>query len=40
VLTARISRSIRAHPDEWVWFHARWKTPESSVQLDARAEAR
>lgn len=24
-LTAKIEAAIRAHPDEWVWFHERWR---------------
>jgi KDO2-lipid IV(A) lauroyltransferase len=27
LLTEKIEQAIRRHPEEWVWFHARWKTP-------------
>jgi KDO2-lipid IV(A) lauroyltransferase len=27
-ITWQIEERIRAHPDEWVWFHDRWKTPD------------
>ena len=30
-LNAEIERAIRAAPSEWVWFHARWKTPEAAA---------
>ena len=30
LLTEIIEGAIRAHPEEWVWFHDRWKTPPSA----------
>ena len=24
-LTARIERQVRAHPEQWVWMHKRWR---------------
>lgn len=27
-LTARLEGAIRARPEEWVWMHERWKTPD------------
>lgn len=27
LLTARLEDAIRAHPEEWPWLHARWRTP-------------
>lgn len=26
-VTAVLERAIRAHPEQWVWFHRRWKSP-------------
>jgi KDO2-lipid IV(A) lauroyltransferase len=26
-VTAAIEGEVRAHPDEWVWMHERWRTP-------------
>jgi Kdo2-lipid IVA lauroyltransferase/acyltransferase len=26
-VTEAIEREVRAHPDEWVWMHERWRTP-------------
>lgn len=30
-LTTRLEEAIRAHPEEWPWLHARWRTPPPSA---------
>ncbi len=30
-LTAHIEAAVRDSPEEWVWFHERWKTPPSDA---------
>ncbi|MFZ5862956.1 MAG: lysophospholipid acyltransferase family protein [Nitrospirota bacterium] len=37
-LTRMIERHIRAHPDQWIWFHRRWKRRPDASSL--RAEDR
>lgn len=35
-LTELIERHIRAHPDQWVWFHRRWRRQPPAEPGDAR----
>ena len=37
--TAVIEDWVRAHPDEWVWFHRRWRTPAPRA-TEGRPEGR
>jgi KDO2-lipid IV(A) lauroyltransferase len=30
VATAAIERQVRAHPEQWVWMHRRWRTRPKS----------
>jgi len=30
-LTEGIEQQIRAHPEQWVWIHQRWKSPPEVV---------
>jgi KDO2-lipid IV(A) lauroyltransferase len=32
--TAVIERQVRAHPEQWVWMHRRWRTQPESVDSD------
>jgi KDO2-lipid IV(A) lauroyltransferase len=32
--TAAVEQMIRAHPDQWIWFHKRWRTrPQAEPKL-------
>ncbi|HVN75002.1 MAG TPA: lysophospholipid acyltransferase family protein [Thermoanaerobaculaceae bacterium] len=33
VLTARIERQVRAHPEQWVWMHKRWRHEPGEGEL-------
>jgi len=33
-LTAIVETYVRAHPDQWFWFHQRWKTKKCQVPAD------
>lgn len=37
--TAEIERTIRAHPDQWLWLHRRWKTQPQPVDLPANSKS-
>ena len=38
-MTAIIEDTIRAHPDEWIWFQKRWNTPVSHPDLTQSGKA-
>ena len=37
VLTARIERQVRAHPEQWVWMHKRWRHQPGDGEVVWRA---
>lgn len=36
---ATLERLIRRYPDQWVWFHKRWRSPENGKTLSSREYA-
>lgn len=39
-MTAVVERHVRAHPEQWLWLHRRWKVqPPTSLHADAKADA-
>ena len=32
LFTTKLEKIIRAHPDQWIWMHKRWKTRPTKVK--------